>query len=172
MTTEPDPACVADPTLDGFTSHHWHESDDPGVLTSTADLGVRDEPYEHLDDGPDHVHPAEQPYQPPVLSPWEIRTIGRRLRLAADSMGVGITRSFAERMTTEGLRRAPEVGVAKTAETVIFFVEPSGAKTPTILGWADRQSFFDRFTTTPAYPPTTAPSPAAPMYVDTGGPEL
>lgn len=166
MTTEPELACVADPTPDGFTGH----SDIP--LDDDPDPDVRDESYPHPDDSAEHVHPAEQPYRPPVLNPWEIRTIGRRLRLAADSMGVRITRSFAERMATEGLRRAPEVGLTKTAETVIFFVEPPGAKAPTILGWADRQSFFDRFTTTPAHPFPTTSLPAVPMYMETGGPEL
>lgn len=122
--------------------------------------------------------PVAGPNQrPSPRSHSEIRTIARRLQHASDTMGVHITRAFAERMATEGLRRSGEVGMAKATDTVIFFAESPDRTGATVLGWADEHACLDRFASLQLAldPPATAPLDAGPLDagpLDDVGPEL
>lgn len=122
--------------------------------------------------GHEVVYAAEQLHRLPVLEPWEIRTIARRIQHASDSMGVQVTLAFADRMAVEGLCRTGEVGMTKTADTVIYFVESKGTGTVTVLGWADHQSCLDRFGSLRLLPNPAAPEIVDTTLVDDGGPEL
>lgn len=119
-----------------------------------------------------HPRRSEPIRRPPVLTPWEIGTIARRLRYASNSMGVQVTRSFAERMATEGLWRSDEVGMVKAAGTVIFFVESPDGRSVTVLGWADPRSCLDRFESFRLVPNPATPGPCDPVLTDGRGPEL
>ena len=118
------------------------------------------------------VRPGERVQSTPAVSPWEIQTIARRLRHACDSMGVHVTHTFAERMVTEGLRRAGEVGMVKASDTVIFFVESADGATTTILGWADDRSCLDRFKSLRLVPNLAGRASADVALTDGGRPEL
>jgi hypothetical protein len=118
------------------------------------------------------VHQAERVRNTPAVSPWDIRTIARRLRHASDSMGVHVTYAFAERMATEGLRRAGEVGMAQASDTVIFFVASADSATTTILGWANDRSCLDRFKSLRLVPNLAGRASADVALTDGGGPEL
>lgn len=122
--------------------------------------------------GHQFVHQTGQIQSPPVHTPWEIRTIARRIQHASDSMGVQVTLAFADRMAVEGLCRTGEVGMTKTADTVIYFVESKGKGTVTVLGWADYQSCLDRFGSLRLVPNPAAPEIVDTTLVDDGGPEL
>jgi hypothetical protein len=110
--------------------------------------------------------------RPPQLSHSEIHTVARRLQHASDTMGVHITRAFAERMATEGLCRSGEVGMVKTPDTVIFFAESADRGGVTVLGWADEQTFLDRFASLQLVPNPAATASLDPGPVDNTGPEL
>lgn len=102
----------------------------------------------------------------------EISTIGRRLQHASETMGVRITRAFAERMAAEGLDRSEQIGMAKAAGTVIFFAESTDRATAIILGWADGHTCLDRFASLRLEPNAPATAPLDPGPAGSTGPDL
>ena len=118
------------------------------------------------------VHQAERVLGTPAVSSWEFRTIARRIQHASNSMGVQVTLAFADRMAVEGLCGTGEVGMTKTADTMIFFVESKGKGMVTVLGWADHQSCLDRFGSLRLVPNPAAPELADTTLVDDEGPQL
>ena len=87
-------------------------------------------------------------------------------------MGVRVTYAFAERMATEGLRRADEVGMAKAPDTVIFFIASPDGAAVTLLGWADDRFCLDRFKSLRFVPNLAGRASANVALTDGGGPEL
>lgn len=124
------------------------------------------------DTGADRTPEAGPIHRPSPVLNSEIRTIARRLQHASATMGVDITRAFAERMAIEGLRRSGEVGIVQATDTVIIFAESSDRAGVSILGWADEHACLDRFASPRLAPSPPATAPLDPGPADSTGPEL